>query len=225
MEILDKIVIGIPNNGTITMETAFSLMGIIMSDSRGGGLIDAVVQSQSLFVDLNRNNIVDGFLNDYNSEWLLFVDTDIEITLEDVYRLHQIATNNDLKILGGVYFYSYSHKSIDSKPAVQMLDKNGVPHDFYNIDFQKEFFRVDSMGTGSLLIHRDVLNDITRINGRGEPYWFKTYDEKGSFMGEDVYFCRIAKECGYNTYATPQVTPNHVKSLYLTRNNFEKGIL
>jgi GT2 family glycosyltransferase len=58
----------------------------------------------------------------------------------------------------------------------------------------------DGVGGGCLLVHRQVLDAI-------EPPWFEY--NKGTFVGEDFYFCRKAQEAGFKIYADPSVLVGH----------------
>lgn len=219
---MTNIVIGIPNNGTLSSETAFGLFDALSRDHTDRKLITRIVESQNLFVDFNRNVIAEGFINYFKDDWLLFLDSDIEVTLEEIYDLYDIAVSNNLDVIGGIYFYSRGHRSMDLRPAVQIKLSNGKKTDLIDIDFNKDYFKVDSMGTGMMLISRKALQQSYKIDGNGIPYWFKTYDEYGTFIAEDVYFCNTLKESGIDVYACPKVTPRHIKLSAFNRYDFIK---
>lgn len=211
---MNNIVIGIPNNGEIIIEPAMSLIGAVMNDERG--LIADVAHCSGPFLDQNRNDIISSFLKIHDSDWLLFLDTDIEITIEQIYALYDIANENNLPLLGGIYFFSKGHRNIDFVPVICKF--NGLGENIYStaesIDYNADYFEVDTLGTGSMLIHRETLQAVTRIDARGNSYWIKTYDEQGTFtMGEDVYFCDRVRSVGLKCYATGRVTPKHYKTL------------
>lgn len=219
---MDKIIIAVPNNGLISSETSFGLIRAAQKDQNQRKILTDFYDAQGLFVDNNRNNIVDGFLNLSNEKWLLFVDSDIHVNLEHIYTLYDIATNNKLDILGGIYFYSKVHRSMELRPALQNRHPDGKRYDIYDIDFELDYFEVNSMGTGLMLISREALEKTYKVDTSNLPYWFKTYDENGNFIAEDIYFCETAKSVGIKTYACPKVTPNHVKLSYFSKEEYLK---
>ena len=209
------------------METAMSLMGSLMVDARERNLISGITHSSGPFLDHNRNQIISSFLSDYDADWLLFMDTDIELDLDQIYALHDIAEENNLPLLGGIYFFSRGHRKIDFVPVVCKYDEfeNNIYSTAESIDYDRDYFEVDDVGTGAMLISRKVLEAVTRYDGRGNPYWIKTYDELGTFtMGEDVYFCDQVRRAGFACYATGRVVPKHYKTVAVGRDYFERRI-
>ena len=70
--------------------------------------------------------------------------------------------------------------------------------------------KVDGVGTGCLLIHRDVLKAI-------DPPWFKfQYTHDGTIeLSEDYYFCEKAKAAGFELFLDPNCVCGHAKYLDL----------
>lgn len=217
----NKIAIGMINYGNIRAEVSSSLAEIFQNDNFNKKLVSGLIQNQGPYIDDNRNKVVEIFLHS-NSEWLLFIDTDVEVTLDHIYTLYDIATFNNLYILGGIYFYGESHHSLNIRPMIMQKDKNNISSISYDIPLDKNYFEVDTVGTGSMIIHRSVFEKINNFGPDNKNYWFRTYDENIGFIGEDVYFCNLAKKFGYKVYATSKVMPNHYKTVIFNYEIFAK---
>ena len=61
---------------------------------------------------------------------------------------------------------------------------------------------VEGMGLGVTLIRSDVFAALPEPRGENRPwFWYDYHPEIDAHMGEDVYFCRAAREAGF----TPKV--------------------
>lgn len=60
---------------------------------------------------------------------------------------------------------------------------------------------VDAVGSAGILIHRDIIDQL------GYPYWVAS---SGSFLNEDLLFCRRAAELGYQTWVDTRITMGHM---------------
>jgi len=58
----------------------------------------------------------------------------------------------------------------------------------------------DAIGFGVTLIRRDVLLSLPDPRENGPWWWYTWQPEAGSQIGEDVYFCNLAREAGYKVY-------------------------
>lgn len=104
---------------------------------------------------------------------ILFIDSDMRFP-EDLYEKLK-AHNKD--IVGVNYRHRQGNKWAIGKPSTMM----------------KGLEEVDVIGFGAILIRTEVFV-LT------EAPWFATpYDGQG-FVGEDVFFCRKAKEAGYKIF-------------------------
>lgn len=156
-------------------------------------------------VDRNRDRIVEQFLvNRHKPPWLLMLDTDMQHPIECPTRLSAW----DVPIVGALYFHRSTHDPLAFREAEGYDDKYGrfvkrwepvrdevfqflIDHNVpmkdeaLSIDncLYSSLLEVDAVGTGCILIHRDVLETM-------EPPWFE-YRPLGN--SEDLVFCYEAK--------------------------------
>jgi GT2 family glycosyltransferase len=212
---MNSLTIGNINNGYVRSEMCTTLIHSVIDDGRDRGLINNYISVQGTYIDDNRNEVVNLFLSTTKSEWLLFVDSDIEIDKSQIYKLYDLATTYNLYILGGIYFYGENHYSTRIRPMVySRKNSNSLRGNIiYDMPEDKEYFEVDNIGTGCLLIHRSVFEKVYKKYSSGKAYWFSTIEDDFGFVGEDVYFCNNVIKHGYKIYATPLVFPNHYKTV------------
>jgi hypothetical protein len=149
-----------------------------------------------------RNKIVKRFLES-KMQFLLFIDSDILFDPKQIIRLR----SHDKFIVGGAYL----KKKLPYAPVCN--SKIGEEGD---LDIVRE------AGTGFLMIHRDVFEDIRTMypehsytnegdEEKGTYYdWFRVGVKNGRYLSEDYYFCQLAGEAGFNVYYDSAVLVRHV---------------
>jgi len=158
-------------------------------------------------IDANRNKMVKQFLSDEDNDWLLMIDDDV-VPPKDIIKMVE-----------------------HGKPVVSAtvtIKKGAVPQpvilkeqgDQYRQISMGEYvdgeadglIEVDGVGTGCLLIRRDVLENM-------QPPWFKfLYNEEDGTLqlGEDFYFSRRLSEQGVPLHVSTDHVCSHFKKTDLT---------
>ncbi len=79
-------------------------------------------------------------------------------------------------------------------------------------EFKEGLIEVDSTGTGCILIKRQVLEDL-------KPAFWDVFDEKTGerTTGQDLNFCKRARELGYKTYVHLDYKARHVIPMDIKR--------
>lgn len=63
---------------------------------------------------------------------------------------------------------------------------------------------VDCTGTAGMLIKREVFEAIE------PPYFLNVYQEDGSLLTDDIYFCRKAREAGFRIHVDTSAVLSHI---------------
>lgn len=126
-------------------------------------------------------------------DYLFFIDSDMCFAAQVLDKLLEA----DKEIIGA--HYNMRHFPLTS--TMKMEDANG------NLvartgEMPKEPFKVHALGTGCLLIKVSCLNKIKRP-------WF-WYGKRDKQVGEDVHFCRVAKEAGIDIWCCPGIEVGHI---------------
>ena len=148
-----------------------------------------------------RNKVVQRFL-DTDGDYLLFIDSDIIFTQNDIIKLR----NNNKKLCGGVYL---KKKLPYSAVCNRLLGEEGDLH------------KMAEIGTGFMMIHRDIFTSISdkypehyynneSDEDKGQYYdYFRVGVVENRYLSEDYYFCWLARQCGYDVYLDPDILVKH----------------
>lgn len=204
--------IGVPCLGEIPDEWFYSFVGLQKTPS----LKLSKVSNRP--ADVARNQII----TELEKDWLFFMDADQSFASETLLKL----LSWDLPIVSGLYFkspgapyphcYQYAYKGNEAEqkdahfyapiiqPIVQFLmkhkDKLNGGEAVILPSTQEDLIECDGIGAGCILVHRRVLDAI-------ESPWFQY--NKGTFIGEDFYFCRKVQAAGFKIFVDPGVICGH----------------
>jgi len=150
-------------------------------------------------ITFNRNEIVKDFLKT-DCEYLMMVDDDIIPPLS-------ILNLADFQkpIISGLCF-AFTKGMIVPLGLIRRADGEYHIPDFKG---NEGLMKIDSVGTGCIIIRRDVLEKQWWIENGG---WFKNeYDKTGyKVEGNDLSFCRKAQDLGFDIYVHTDYPCSHI---------------
>ena len=202
MSIPNHVFIGLPVYASLNDKFALSLLRTF---SQPPCRLSISMLSGDSLVCRARNNLAADFLEGDCSH-LLFLDTDLEFSVEAIHRL----IKHDLPIVGGTYYQKRHDRRIPILNAIagEAPDENGM-------------MRVRHVGTGMMLIAREVFEAVKPL----VPVYHTSDDEKhqrhqwdffrvgahddGKYESEDWAFCRLAREAGFDVWCDTRVTASH----------------
>jgi hypothetical protein len=217
MKSKDKICIGMVNNGTINSLLAQDLIHIAIDPSQR---FHNLVQVGNIgLTTRSRNLVVKTFLETTNAAWLLMIDSDERLSLPTFKKLVDAAHDKDCPIVSGLVFAAFfdGDDSLRPVPTIYRMDseKGLEAIDGYPID---ELIEVDAVGTGCLLIHRSVLEEIRKnaTPNQGKDWaWFVEGAIDGTYFGEDLLFSKRLKSMGFKIHAHTGAILPHQKQFWL----------
>lgn len=175
-----------------------------------------------------RNDAVEQFLETKDSEWLLWVDTDMGFAPDTVDRLMAVADPVERPIVGALCFAQRELTS-DSMGGYRCAPRPTI-FDWVEKDGQQGFqgrtvYPINGLvrcaGTGSacILIHRSVFERIRNEHG---PIWYKRAVNRttGQLVGEDLSFCMRAVAAGVPIYVHTGVRTTHLKNVWLQEQDY-----
>lgn len=174
------ILIGVPCTDTIKSRTAFSLFNLRAEAS--------LVMQIGADVAHNRNRLVTQALEGYSH--ILFVDADMSFEPDTLKRMRKW----DKDILG----LAANRRKLPLESVVKPLDGDITK------PLPTELFEAESCGTGVMLIKTEVFKKLPA------PWFDFSYDDNGERVGEDVGFCRLAREHGYKIWVDPSIPVRHI---------------
>lgn len=202
-----KIFVAIPSlTGNMRIELTVLLMKMLFN----GKYFVKIYMEQGKPIDFLRNKIVKIFLaenqiSDEKYDYLLFIDDDI-VPPENI--LDMIELKKD--IISAVCF-----TFLQDEPLALILNKTNNPFVDGYIQSKKinkkEIIECDAVGTGCLLIKREVLEKIE------SPFEFRI--ENDVIKGEDYNFCEKAKKLGYKIFVDTTKICSHFNNIDLKKIN------
>lgn len=186
-----KILLAIPSARYVENECWISLFEMEKTED-----IELLVPA-SYSVDVARNLIV-RYAQENKFDYIFWVDSDMILPKDALVRM--MSHNKD--IVAGCYT-----KKLLNGTTVVAKYRNAETDEYTDLEISeirkaKGIIRVDAFGFGCVLTKVDMFEKI--------PYpWFIYTME----MGEDVYFCRKAQNCGYDMWLDTDVICGHKGSV------------
>jgi hypothetical protein len=216
-----KLFIAIPAyDGKINIKLAYNIAALMPKAMQHGVAVNMGDVSGCSIITMARNQLVHEFLKSDATE-LLFIDSDVIATPDDILRLMAQSAGKD--ITAGMYPRRAKDRNFF---ADLYFDEN------QDLEFDGSLMRLKRVGTGFMLIQRHVLETMAAAH----PEWL--YDFKGElisaifdfeiknqhYLGEDYLFCDRAREHGFKIYADVDISLPHVGTDTF-ENNFREEVV
>lgn len=216
--------------------------------AKGIHMQSSIIENESL-VQRARNNLVKIFL-DSDCTHLMFIDADIQFQAIDVIHMLAICDGRSYRVVTAPYGKKSIHWDIIADAA-----RMGVPYTelhklaskaVFNLfpgepapESYSEPIKVVETGTGMMMIHRKVFEDLMVLNS--DMYYYSDYrigDDKDQnkkiftffhcevadnearkdgnrrYLSEDYFFCKLARKAGIHIWMCPWISCGH-KGTYL----------
>jgi hypothetical protein len=146
---------------------------------------------------------------------IVMLDSDQRHPQDIVKRLcSHAARDPEKRIIGGLYF----RRGEPYDPlAWRIGGEDGL---LYSLEtWQDELLEVDIIGTGALMIHRSVFEELPR------PWFFYDYsqvlDPQYAWPTEDISFSLLARQHGIKIYCDTTVDSPHLTTNWITRQTYD----
>lgn len=200
------VVAGIPFHGDVDNEFVSSLLTLEQPKGAGALIFSKTVRT---LISPARNLLAKTAL-DRDSEFLLFIDSDMVFGRESLIRLLSRACDKNISIIGGLCY----NRRTPFKPCIFMRNKNNW--EFCKVTDPPGLYEVDAIGMGFTLIRTEVFKSLTKLPKRPSkkpkkpdlPYQYFYPDKEG--MREDLNFCLNAKKAGHRIFVDTTVQVGHL---------------
>jgi hypothetical protein len=220
-----KITMGWCDNGTVEGEFAANNIFLISELKADGVTVDTIIRMPGYFIDKQRDDILESWYNELDSEWLLFLDSDIIIKKESLMSLIDSADEKTRQVVSGIYFSpkELTDGLIATIPIIYM--KNDEGYNSYLGYPKNSTFEVDGIGMGYCLINRNAITKFKEQypNKRLFSTEFNdSTDRRVNYMGEDLMFCKNMQSAGIQIFANSSATAAHIKKFAFTERYYER---
>ena len=168
-----------------------------------------------------RQSLWDFWADSSDSEWLLWVDSDVIINSQILKMLWEVADKKTKPVVTGVYFVSNQNEQSLMEPVPAIYKETGDPYRTQIIHPlpENEVIPVDVAGFGLMLMHRSIIDPVRKVAGDLSVFG-ENQQAKDKFISEDVSFCRKLKAAGIQLYAHTGATVQHMKTFSFDRNYY-----
>ena len=204
-----KVLFCIPTTGWISSDLFMRTQRIFQNAIEKGIQIGVHVV-KAIPHDSSRNLLVEGFLeNDW--DWMLSCDSDV-VPPENI-----VDMITDERPLCAAYVNAVLPMDIN-KPISERVGPVAIGYEdvpggirYFKFPFEVgEVKEVPSFGTGCFAVRRDVFETIPA------PHFKFGYNEKGILtLGEDLYFCKKAREHGFIPHMDGRFVCLHLKEIFI----------
>lgn len=209
-------------DGKLNIKTAFALAQLMPKALGLGVSVFLSDMSGCSIITMARNSLVSEFLKTDATD-MLFIDSDVIVTPDDVLRL--LAQHAGRDITAGMY----PRRAKDKRFFLDFyVDEGG------NFEFDGSLMRVNRVGTGFMMISRDIIEKMIAAhpewqyeNKEGSGTVAAVFDfavKNGQFVGEDYLFCDRVTELGGKIWIDVDISLPHIGTEAFT-NNFREEVL
>jgi hypothetical protein len=209
-------------DGKLNIKTAFALAQLMPKALSLGVSVFLSDMSNCSIITMARNSLVNEFLKT-DAQDMLFIDSDVIVTPDDVLRLLAQHTGRD--VTAGMY----PRRASDKRFFLDMhYDEKG------NLEFDGSLMKVNRVGTGFMMISRNIIEKMIAEhpewqyeNKDGNSTVAAVFDfavKDGKFVGEDYLFCDRVREHGGSVWIDVDISLPHIGTEAFT-NNFREEVL
>ena len=219
-KLTETLAIGWCDNGLVEGKFTEGLSQVLLSALHNNVQISACLRVHGNQIGKQRQILFDNWIDTTDIDWLLWVDSDIALSMEIVKKLWDIADSVTKPIVSGIYFISKSSENELMQPFPAIF--NDV--DQHTIQYihplpKDKIIKIDSAGMGLVLMHRSIAL-ILRKKFPNQSVFAEQNGIGKDFVSEDIAFFRKVKEAEIPVYAHTGALAKHIKRFPLDINYY-----
>jgi len=212
----ETVAIGWCDNGTTDGKFTEGLMTAVIAGGSNGMPIHTSIRVQGNQIGRQRQVLWDYWADKIKTDWILWVDSDIVLTLDVMQKLWQTADKHHRPVVSGVYFISKQNEGTLMQPyPVLFNDVSEFQIQYLHPLPDNQVVQCDSAGFGLVLMHKSIIQKM-RDTHPGESMFLETGSANDDeFIGEDIIFFRKMKKAGIPLHAHTGALVKHMKRFSL----------
>lgn len=217
----ERITIGWCDNGTVEGRFMSGITNTVIESKNNKLNIVNTIRVNGNQIARQRQSLWDFWADLSDSEWLLWVDSDIVLTMPVLKMLWETADKDKKPVVTGVYFVSGENEQSLMRPSPAIYMETGDPYRTQIIHPlpQNKVIPVDIAGFGLMLMHRSIIEPVRKVAGNLSVFG-ENQQAADKFISEDVSFCRKLKAAGIQLYAHTGATVQHLKTFSFDQNYY-----
>lgn len=188
-----------------------------------GVKIATTLRSSGNQIARQRERVITHWYDNNKSDWILWVDSDVVISV-DTFKL--LWDNRDIKdrpIVSGVYFTTDQPEESLMTPMPTLFN---FTHNDTTVGVKRihpmpknQLMKIGAAGMGYVLMHRSVVDKIKEAIPKAPLFSDIGYGK--NFMGEDIYFFALCEKANIPVYAHTGATVPHMKRFSFDVNYYD----
>lgn len=176
---------------------------------RGGDIKGRVVYTQGAAgrLDVARHVVTASFMNQTDADYLLWLDADMQFTIQDYDHLVEAAREAEKKeqpcLISGLYA-----RTDGSFCVFDLEDSRYHAVDPHNLAGRR-WYEPDGVGLGFCIVPRTLFLDLGGPTDDNRLPWY----ENAGVEADDTSLCRRAKEAGYQIFVDLNIKLGHLKTV------------
>jgi len=227
----DRVVVAFVHPVEVAVGFMHSFQRLVLHDMTGPRRLVGVEQrNASANITNARNDATLAFLENYDAEWLWWVDADMVFEPDTLDRLLDSAHDASHPIVGALC-YGAHHKRLFPTLYRFVNDEDGKPRtERFDTFPDAGKFQVHATGAACLLVHRSVIAAMHAAAAEGRQMFTPAYpffqetamgDQQ---VGEDVTFCMRAGLLGYPVNVDCGIRIGHQKVTVLEHDDYVRQV-
>lgn len=212
----ETVAIGWCDNGTTDGKFTEGLLAVTLAAPANGMKIDKTVRVSGNQISRQRQRLLDHWYDNNISDWLLWIDSDIVLTIDALYLLWHAADAQTAPAVSGVYFISKEPEGTTMRPfPCVFMDLGENKIQYLHPLPEMELVDCDLAGFGLFLMHRSVVEKMREKLPTKSFFAEQHGDNDEEFVGEDIIFFRKMKQAGIQLKAHTGALVKHMKRFSL----------
>ena len=217
----ERITIGWCDGGSVEGRFMSGIVNTVIEAPKHKLNIVNTIRVQGNQIARQRQSLWDFWSNLSDSEWLLWVDSDIVLTMPVLNMIWEAADKKTKPVVTGTYFVSSQNEQSLMQPVPALYLETG---DQYRTQLihplpENQVIPVDVAGFGLMLMHRSIIEPVKKAAGDVSVFG-ENQQAADKFISEDVSFCRNLKKAGIQLYAHTGATVQHMKTFSFDQNYY-----
>ena len=201
-----KVILSVPTYGHIDPQCVRSLRTAVMTAGNHGTYWAGDYSTDRIGYGSGRNLVARTVVEESLCDGVVWVDSDMVIPPDSIWRLLLTAEKNRFDLLTGIYH----QRGGDNLPVVYLFNEKTERFTQASMYPEKSIVKMGGCGFGFVWTSLKALKAIKECpHFRDEGEWFPDYREGHGKYGEDLGFCRLAIQAGIQLYADSNILLGH----------------
>lgn len=209
----ERVTIGWCDNGMVEGRFATAVMTLMTEGPKNSINITNHIRVNGNQIARQRQSLFDYWADQMDTEWLLWIDSDIIPTIPALKLVWELADKKTKPVVTGTYFVSKENEMTMMEPMPALYLETG--NEFLTQPLhplpKDQVMKVDICGFGFIIMHRSIIDKVRAV-AEGYSLFGEKQNPGAQFVSEDVAFCRYLKKAGIDLYAHTGAVLQHMKT-------------